>query len=466
MVRIRVQILLAFISIMFLFSCSEEVGGDMETNENQMDESEVPVIIPTGNERYLNEKSVYIFDQDKLPTFELNLPIDHLREINDDPTAEEYVEGSLTFEGETMSPVGIRYKGSIGAFVGCVSGSDWTNPSGRKTCTKLSMKVRMNWQDKDDKFYGLKKLQFHSQNLDDSQMRDRLGYHLFREMGVPAPRCVHARLVINGVFSGVYALVEQIDGRFTRQNFEDGKGNLYKEIWPLYANGNVPSDGAFEDALETNEDEDPTFEMIKSFAEEIKNAPEDSLKAVVSRWMDIDEIISYAVVDRMIRVDDGPCHWYCDNSSPNSCSPHNFYWFEENTKGTMHLIPWDLDNAFENIVFNRNPVTPIADEWGESRNGCDPFSFGTFGLRQRSAACDKLIYAWTLFEEEYEQKQAEFISGPFSKAATDALIDKWAEQIRESTQEAEQLYDDAVSISQWEGEISSMKSSLDFARAN
>ena len=56
-------------------------------------------------------------------------------------------------------------------------------------------------------------------------------------MGVPAPRSVHARLIINGQFNGIYALTEQIDGRFTRENFDDGTGNLYKEIWPITNSG-------------------------------------------------------------------------------------------------------------------------------------------------------------------------------------------------------------------------------------
>ena len=47
--------------------------------------------------------------------------------INDDPTKEEYIEGALIFEGDTISPVGIRYKGSVGAFVGCTSGKTLLN---------------------------------------------------------------------------------------------------------------------------------------------------------------------------------------------------------------------------------------------------------------------------------------------------------------------------------------------------
>ncbi|MBT6372825.1 MAG: hypothetical protein HOJ86_09165, partial [Acidimicrobiaceae bacterium] len=136
--------------------------------------------------------SGYIFDQERLHTFELTLSDEALAQIDRNPSAEEWVLGSLTFEGETIDRVGIRYKGSIGAWVGCLSDPDWSDPSGHKVCTKLSMKVKVNWDDSNREFYGLRRLQFHTMNLDPSQMHERLGYWLFREMGVPAPRSVHA----------------------------------------------------------------------------------------------------------------------------------------------------------------------------------------------------------------------------------------------------------------------------------
>lgn len=444
---------------MMWIACSEDLSiPGVETNN---EEPVVKTVTPSGSENYLNETSEYIFDQDKLATFELNLPIAALSKLDQDPTAEEYVEGSLTFEGETISPVGIRYKGSIGAFVGCVSGQDWTDPSGYKTCTKLSMKVKINWEGRDEKFFGLKKLQFHSQNNDASQMRERLGYWFYREMGVAAPRSVHARLMINGKFAGLFALTEQIDGRFTRYNFEDGKGNLYKEVWPLNSSGNLHNDLTYLKALKTNENDNPSVELIKGFAKEILGARDEELKVVVEKWMDVNSIISYAVVDRIIRNDDGAFHWYCDR---NNCNPHNFYWYEETKADKLHLIPWDLDNAFENIIVDINPVTPIADDWGEISNGCKPFMHGQFGATQRSATCDKLTYAWTLFDKEYEERLRAFKEGPFSEASAQEKLDAWTLQIKEATQEAENSFDDATSVSEWERAVSTLKTSLNFAR--
>ena len=89
------------------------------------------------------------------------------------------------------------------------------------------MKVKINWEDSSRTFWGVKKLQFHSMNLDPTQMNERLGYWLFAKMDVPAPRAPHARLLINGNYAGLYAFVEQLDGRFVDRVFEDGDGNVY-----------------------------------------------------------------------------------------------------------------------------------------------------------------------------------------------------------------------------------------------
>ncbi|MFK7908281.1 MAG: CotH kinase family protein [Chitinophagales bacterium] len=458
-IQLSKSILLICLSILLWTACEKSTDSP---SPPPTPDFTVPTITPSGNEQYLNLKSDYIFDQEKLHTFELKIPDASLSKLDADPTAEEYVEGMLIFEGDTISPVGVRYKGSIGAFSGCVSNFQLGNPSGYKTCTKLSMKVKINWEGREEKFYKLKKLQFHSQNNDDSQMHDRLGYWLFRSMGVSAPRSVHARLVINGKYSGLYALTEQIDGRFTRYNFDDGEGNLYKEIWPLSMNGFPYSEGDYLNALETNEDENPSIDIIRRFGQRIADASPSDIQQVIAESMNINEIMSYAVVDRMIRHDDGPFHWYCGGGE---CTNHNYFWYEEPTNKQLHLIPWDMDNAFQNIISPANPVTPIADKWGETRNNCQPFAYGFLGIEQWSASCDKLTAAWVSFEEEYETLKTEFKNGPFAEEEVNTLIDTWTAQIREATIEArETYYGDAISVQEWEAAIAQLKNRLAFAR--
>ena len=108
--------------LMGIISCSEEGSDILQDQQTSGHTTVVKTVISTGDEAYLNLKSDYIFNQEELYTYELILPPDHLEELDRDPAAGVYVEGAHIFQGDTISPVGIRYKGSVGGFVGCVSG--------------------------------------------------------------------------------------------------------------------------------------------------------------------------------------------------------------------------------------------------------------------------------------------------------------------------------------------------------
>jgi spore coat protein CotH len=115
----------------------------------------------------------------------------------------------------------VRYKGSVGGFLApCTAAGSVGARPGPKT-GKCSMKIDFDRVDPDARFYGLKKLNFHSMDRDPSMLRDRLGYSLFREFGVAAPRAMHARVLINGKLEGLHVVVEQIDGRFTDSRFSE-----------------------------------------------------------------------------------------------------------------------------------------------------------------------------------------------------------------------------------------------------
>ncbi len=376
----------------------------------------------------------------------------------------------MVFEGDTISPVGIRYKGTIGAYAGCLSGTDWTRPSGYKTCAKLSMQVKINWEGRKERFFDLNKLQFHSQNYDKSQLRERLGYWLFAQMGVPSPRSVHARVLVNGQLWGLFGLTEEIDNRFAEYFYKNGKGDIYKEVWPLKPTGEVQNDKALIDALKTNE-EKPDVSFIREFGSAFAASNATNSMDLVRKYMDVNQIISYAVVDRMIRHDDGPFHWYCTDLA--SCYNHNYYWFEDKKNKKMHLIPWDLDGAFEHLIKNTNNITPVADKWGEISNNCALTNLGNPAFSQRSAACDKLTGAWTNFKTEYVDLKKYFQQNILSDEKAIKQIDIWAKQIEPFIVEADAFYNAgitneankrATSVSTWNLGVTTIKNQVKFAR--
>ncbi len=398
--------------------------------------------------RYVEGDADVIFAQDRVNTFELTLAPESLAFLDADPKAEEYVEGALTFDGETIEGVGIRYKGSVGSWFGC------TAESGAKSCTKLSTKVKINQTDGDAEFYGQRRLNFHALNNDRTLMHDRLGYWLYREMGVPAPRLAHVRLVVNGQFMGVYALTENVDGRFTRANFDDGKGNLYKEVWPTDDSGAPVGDEALFAGLETNEDEDPSFDLITTFAEQVGAAGPADAGAVLERWTDIEDLLAHTVVDRAIRHDDGPFIWKCALDEP--CAPHNYYWYGDPTAQKVHLVPWDLDFAFYKIGVD------AGDYWGNT-TGCDPQRFE--GPEERPVVCDPIVAAIAGFDADLERVRSELVSGPLSVEQADAQLDAWSAQIADAVAEADAAYDDAPSVADWNTALADLRSDLDVARA-
>ena len=109
-----------------------------------------------------------LFDSNSLQTFNLNLSAEDLAFLDAQPAAEKYVRGEMTFKEKTYQNVGIRYKGSAGAWYGCLE-TPKDNPfdfSGPKKCPKLNLKVSFSKYNPDGRFLGVKKIQFHAMNSD------------------------------------------------------------------------------------------------------------------------------------------------------------------------------------------------------------------------------------------------------------------------------------------------------------
>jgi len=404
----------------------------------------------------------FMYNEEVVRTIELELTPERLAFLDGDPAAEIYVEGSVIIDGERYDGVGIRYKGSIGSFLGCTSSSTWP-PSGSKTCPKLSMKVKFNEFASGQRFYGVKRLQFHAMNWDPSMLVERMGYELFREMGVAAPRTAYIRLVINGVYIGIHLLVEQVDGQLIRSRFaEGGKGNLYKEAWPI-----TNSPDFYLDSLRTNRDEDPSAEKMVAFYEDL----EADAGAAVSKWLDIDYTMRYFAVDRAINNDDGVQKFYCPNGVVELCRNHNFFWYEEVESDRHWLIPWDLDN----VAFGAPNVLDILGDWRDENPSCDPERHPIYGPILEAIgvdlppalnpACDPMIHALAEYSHLYREKQQELLSGPFSQAVVEQRVDAWADLLRDEVAHAYQT-DPAVHLApaDWEVRVTGFKDSLAITR--
>ncbi len=464
--------LIAGVCIASVFVCA---GCNPPTAKCSKLSAPLPEITPDDPGRVIGESEdeiSFIYDQSEFRTFEIRLEQDDLDTLDADPVAEQYVPGTLVFDGTEYGPVGVRYKGSVGAWVRCTANStndDPLNVGGAKTCPKLNLKVSFNEYDTEGRFFGVKKLLFHAMNGDESMMRERLGYWLFRHMGVPAPRAVHVRLLVNGKYEGVFINVEYIDGRFTRSRFSDGKGNLYKEIWPTSIKGQTAPLTAKRllGGLRTNEDENPSVDKMLSFNRAVMKMNGDARAKAIIDWMSVDNTMRYIAVDRTIRADDGIVHFYCFDAA---CGNHNFYIYEEEHANRVWLIPWDLDNAFVIIGDHgdwEDKFLKVVNEWDDHKAICRRRQGAeSWSPRQMPPSCDPLVNGCgCYFKDKYYQVLSELLDGPFSANTVNDNIETWQAQITDAVDEAYKADSRQLSPKEWQTAIANFHERIKILRA-
>jgi spore coat protein CotH len=395
------------------------------------------------------DDAAYIFDQTTIRTYNLIIAPADLATLDSNPEAEMYVPAMLEFEGKTYGPLSVRYKGSVGAWrPPCLLLPDLKQPK----AGKCSIKVAFDTPDDNARFFGLKKLNFHSMNGDASMLRERLGYALFGEMGIASPRTMHARVLINGALEGLFIAVENIDGRFARAHFgEGGKGNVYKEVWPMFDDPQV-----YIQALENNP-EAKTPDGVQKMLD-FKAAIDESADAA-QRFLDRDYAMRYAAVDRVIINDDGIFHWWCEpraqGNNTGMNGNHNYYWYEAKDASRFWLIPWDLDNSFDGLAENHIEMqwnVPIACE-------CKINSQGT---NEWPASCDHLTQYFISWMKDYDAMVDAFIAGPFASGPVEDKLNAWSSQIEPAVTEAAGI--DASKYAAWLSGVKQLRATIDGAR--
>ncbi len=388
-----------------------------------------------------------VFNEEKIRVFSLTLPEADWDLLQANARDEQYVSASLHYDGEELDQVGLRFKGSIGSLALCFEGDTLI-------CDKLSMKIKFSEYVKGQRLHGLKRINLHAMMGDPTKMHDAIGYKLFRDLGVKAPRLAYARVVVNGESLGLFSAVEAIDGRFARANFEDGgQGNVYKEVWPQHL-----AEAPYLGALKTNKTNGSAEKMLR-FAQELNTAGDADFVRVFSAWVDVEPFIQHMAVSRLIDHWDGIVGWYC-NGGGDACANHNYYWYESSTEDKVWLIPWDLDHTFE----EPSPIRTFfgMPDWDAVNPDCTPISI-FLGFMGRAPSCDPLLDRIArLYRDEYLAASQSLIDGAFSETAMNQRIDELAALI------ASEIAADTVSTqtsSAWQAEVASLKNVVSAKRA-
>ncbi len=359
-----------------------------------------------------------LFDAESVPTFNLVLPEDRWEQLQQDAREEEYVEATACFEGRGIGTVGLRFKGSYGSLYDCF------DENGDNTCARLSLKLKFDEYVEDQRFFGLKRLNFQANRYDESYLRERLSFDLFRSMGIQAPRAAWAKVQINGEPHGLFGMVEQIDGRFTADRWPaNGDGNLYKETWPY---------GTSEEwllaQLKTNEDVGDVSNLL-AFSTAMAEADDSELRSTMGEFVDLEYWARYQAVDDAIASYDGITAYYTSDDA-SWAGNHNFYLYEE-APDHFTIIPWDTESTF-----TRNSGFGFVPHWTQVPEDCS-LTYNAWGGDSLVIApgCDRVFQALAADLEPYRDAGRELLDGPFSEDLMLEAIDEHAAFIRDAVGE-------------------------------
>ncbi len=434
----------------------------------------------SGEKVPLGQIGNQVFREDEVKSYYLTFSEEELAKLMDLSTLlpepftvneDRYVRAELRIGETEVGAIGVRFKGNYSIW-GCV---DFVTKQravrvepffgGIDVCQRFSLKLDFDRYDPELRLDGLKKLNLHAMAADPSKMRERLGYSLFREAEIVAPRAVHARLYINGEYQGVVAAVEQVDGRFTAHRFgEAGDGNLYRDLWP--SPGVSAADA--EAALKTNDE--PAQRDVSdflAFADAIAGSSEADFAARLEPFVDFEYLARYLVVDRAIGNYDGILAFYFGPGfGPEN---QNYDWYDLGSN-RFTLIPWDLDKAFwypEPNFWSENAPHDYGEtpNWNVITDGCEGYlsSFDATvvvdgvpnqtSYRVREIDCDPFLrlLRGVIFERQAALAEA-FIAGPFSEASIAAKLDAWRSQIADAIDE-----DPLVDSAHWQASTDALQ---------
>ncbi|MDP3582645.1 MAG: CotH kinase family protein, partial [Ignavibacteria bacterium] len=137
---------------------------------------------------------------------------------------EQYIVAKVTINGTVVDSCGVRLKGN----------SSYGHPNNKKP-----MKIDFNQYRDDQRYDGLKGMFLNNCFSDPSFTREKVHLDFCRDAGIAAPRANFALVYINDVVWGLYSIVEPVDSKFLKRNYDNNDGNLYKAV-DAFGGGGAP----------------------------------------------------------------------------------------------------------------------------------------------------------------------------------------------------------------------------------
>ena len=332
-----------------------------------------------------------------------------------------YFAATVTVNGDIVTDVGVRKKGFFGSL----------------STTKPSLKVKFSEYIDEQRYSGLQRMTLNNAISDPSYVKQCLGYALFADAGVPAPRCNFATVSVNGESLGLYVHVESIKKRFLARHFSDNDGNLYEGALSDFRPGWVDT---FQ--RKTN-DADLDRSDIEALVPAM-SVSDDELLAALDPLVDVDAFIDMWAAELLIMHADG----YARNTN-------NFYLYREAQSGKFHFIPWGIDSImFADGILPWEEELPPTSIWAEG-----VLSRRLYALPETRARyfdrLEELLEAWDEAALVDEIDRMEELLTPHLDAETDTNFAAAVDSVRDFVNGRQAILETALAGAEpgWDGAL-------------
>ena len=260
-----------------------------------------------------------------IPTLNVQLSAEALESLRKEP--KKYVEGTIEEAG--VGPhehLGIKLKGSAGSFQQVDQ-----RPGFSINCSKF---------DGGSRFHGLRRFQLNNSVQDGTVLNELVSGEMARAAGIPASRCTHALVSINGRALGIYVLKEGFTEEFLSTFFKQTDGHLY--------------DGGFvadiQDKMELDRGDPENQEALARLNTALKEGDPAKQFELLKQVVDVDAYLRYLAMEDIL------CHW--DGYSYNR---NNYRIYENPETGRFCFILHGMDQVFGDakMSLERPPVAAV-----------------------------------------------------------------------------------------------------------
>lgn len=247
----------------------------------------------------------------------------------------QFVNATVTLDGETVSNVGFRMKGKY---------SNYGFPGDKKP-----FRLDFNKFAPNQEFQGLKKLNLHNGAGDPSFLREYMAYDLFAYLGIPAPRASFAKLYINDQYWGCYQITEEPDKTFLKRHFSSKKGNLFECVQStnLGWHGNLPS--AYPQLELKTDSTEGSWDKLLHWIDVFNNNYSFDFQQQLASSFEMERYFKVLATDVLI-----------NNEDAYSTNGRNFFLYDDPKSGKIQWIPWDYNLSFWNV--SRTPLPQFGNK--------------------------------------------------------------------------------------------------------